>query len=287
MSSCNLSQSVKNISYNTIINLEKNKINDNMVIYYISGGKLGDFIFQLSAIKYNYDRFGKKGVLYIANIGDIFTFGIEKTYNDTKDLILNQPYIMDYKIYNNEKYNIDLSKWRTMLTYNNELNWKQLYKKVYDINWAEHKWLYNIDKDDNLKNTILITHSQMRYNDNIDFDIINELIDNKQTICFVCYDINEYNNFTTRYKVNIPLIKCIDFKDFVVKINSCKLLIANLSTPAAIRLSLDKNCIAILPTHPQHYNYDVKLNTNLNIISYKIVNNNIELREAIINFENI
>ena len=73
------------------------------VKYYISGGKLGDFIHQLSVIKYNYDNFGKKGVLYLANIGDNFSLGLERAYNDTKDIILKQDYILDYQLYNNQR----------------------------------------------------------------------------------------------------------------------------------------------------------------------------------------
>ena len=52
-------------------------------ISYLSGGLLGDFIFQLSVILENYIATGKKGILYISNKGEEFRFGLENTYIDT------------------------------------------------------------------------------------------------------------------------------------------------------------------------------------------------------------
>jgi hypothetical protein len=84
-----------------------------MSIIYISGGLLGDFIHQLSIINEVYIKTKKKGVLYIANIGDTFRNGLDKTYNDLYEIVILQEYIEDFKIYNNEKYDIDLSIWRS------------------------------------------------------------------------------------------------------------------------------------------------------------------------------
>jgi hypothetical protein len=254
---------------------------DTSVKYYIAGGKLGDFIYQLSVIKYNYDNFGKKGVLYLANIGDKFTFSLEKTYEDTKDIILSQQYIKDYRIYNNEKYDINLSNWRNNIKELNELNWIQLYKKTFDIDWAKSRWLEDIETDSTLNNTILISHSLMRHNDNINFNFIKELKEKNIIVYFICFDINEYNNFILKYNINIPLILCNSIKEMIIKINSCKMLIGNLSSPLAISLALHKKCIGILPTALQHYYSDVKLNSNLNLSFYNIVNNDIELRNLL------
>jgi hypothetical protein len=254
---------------------------DSNVKRYIAGGKLGDFIYQLSVIKYNYDNFVKKGILYLSNIGDPFTFSLEKTYEDTKDLIMKQPYIEEYTIYNNQKYDINLSRWRNNIKDQNELNWIELYKRTFDINWGKNIWLDNIENDTSLNNTILISHSQIRYNDNIDFNFIENLQKNKKSIFFICFDINEYNKFLIKYNVSIPVIICKNIMDMAIKVNSCKLLIGNLSSPISLSLALHKNCIGILPTESHHYYTDVKLNSNLNFSFYIPVNNNDELQEAI------
>ena len=46
-----------------------------MSVIYISGGLLGDFFHQLSIINENYIKTNKKGILYIADIGDTFRSG--------------------------------------------------------------------------------------------------------------------------------------------------------------------------------------------------------------------
>jgi hypothetical protein len=253
-------------------------------IYYIAGGKLGDFIYQLSVIKYNYDKLGKKGVLYLANIGDKFSFSLDKTYNDTKELISKQEYIKDYQVYNNQKYDINLSSWRSKVTVSNIFNWIQIYKISFDIEWAKTKWLENIYNDTSLNDTILITHSLMRYNNNIDFSIINTLVENNN-VSFICFDMIEYDNFRNKYNININTIVCKDINEIAIKINSCKLLIGNLSAPLAVSLALHKRTIGILPTEPIHFATDVNLNSNLKdtLPFYTVINNNDEFKNAIIN----
>jgi len=250
------------------------------VKYYISGGKLGDFIHQLSIIKYNYDNFGKKGILYLADIGDKFLLDLEKTYNETKDIILKQPYIYDYQIYNNQKYDINLSKWRSNIIINTNLNWKQIFKKTYDVNWASTKWIDNLEKDISLSNTILLTHSRTRYNNNIDFNIITNLLEQNNKIYFICFDINEYNDFIIKYKIIIPVILCNNILEMAIKINSCKLLIGNLSSPLSLSFALHKECIGIIPSEVE---LDINLNKHLDLPFFIPVNNNDELENVLNN----
>jgi len=155
-----------NVDKNVVI-IPKQKIQSdiNQYIIYISGGKLGDFIFQLAVIHANYIKTGKKGILYIGDIGDKFFKSINDTYNDTKDFILKQEYIEDYKIYNREEYNINLSSWRDIVFQNN-YNWIELFKRKFNILFGLVKWI-NIEINDKLKNIILISHSLQRENTNI------------------------------------------------------------------------------------------------------------------------
>jgi len=250
------------------------------VKYYISGGKLGDFIHQLSVIKYNYDNFGKKGVLYLANIGDNFSLGLERAYNDTKDIILKQDYILDYQLYNNQRVDINLSSWRDILINNTDLNLKQIYRNTYDIDWASTRWINNIENDKSFSNSILFSYSRLRHNNNINFDIINSLLDQKEIVYFICFDISEYNDFILNYKFSLPVLLCNTVMDMAIKINSCKLLIGNLSSPLALSFALHKECIGILQSKA---GIDINLNTKLNLPFYITVNNHDELREALRN----
>ena len=104
----------------TAISLENFEIPDKNIrhifefkpIVYISGGLLGDFVHQLSIINENFLRTGRKGILYIANIGDTFRFGVSRAYADTFPIVSKQIYIKTYAVHNNERYDVNLSNWR-------------------------------------------------------------------------------------------------------------------------------------------------------------------------------
>ena len=111
-------------------------------IKYIIGGMFGDFIQSLSVINETFYNTGRKGLLYISlNYGgDPFRNGLQNTYNDTYPVIIKQIYIMDYKIYNNESFDINLNDWRKC----NKLflqNWHTIYKQTYHVEWGKHKWI--------------------------------------------------------------------------------------------------------------------------------------------------
>jgi hypothetical protein len=248
---------------------------------YLSGGKLGDFIYQLYVIYYNYKYYGKKGILYIGNVGDNFRFGLEKTYNDTKDFILSQEYIEDYQIYKNQKYDLNLSNWRSLITPSNTFNWNQIYRKSFDVDWGKLPWIQS-DQDSQYSSSILFNHSDMRYNKNIDINnIIHILKNTNRPIYFICFDESEYNRFSIRYQISLPIIVCSNILDMSKKINSCYLFVGNLSAPLAISLAMHKKTIGITPTDPIHYG-DIVLNRGLNDIMplYRIVNNEQEVESV-------
>lgn len=232
-----------NLSNNSTI---CNNINNNDYITYISGGKLGDFIFQLGIIQDNYIKTGKKGILYIANIGDKFVKGLEVAYNDTKDFIFKQDYIIDYKIYNNEAYDINLSLWRDNV-FIKEQNWFELFRNTYNVDFGTTQWINNIPINDDLSGKILISHSLIRENKNINIKDILSKYDETE-LHFICLDENEYYNFKNKSGLDIPYTICKNVFELFVSINSCKLFIGNFSAPLCIALSLYKKCIGIAPT---------------------------------------
>lgn len=213
-------------------------------ITYVSGGLLGDFIHQLSIIKENYIKYNKKGILYISNIGDNFRLGLQVAYDDTKEFILKQEYIHDYKIHNNEPYDINLSSWR-----NSPLlpitSWNNIFGKEYSVEWAKHKWI-DVSINDLFVDKIIITYSLNRWNNSYDYNSLFNRF-NIDEIMFVGLQDNEYNTFIQNTQLNIPFYKCTTLYELLIAINSCKLFIGNLSSPLAFAYAVHKKSIAILP----------------------------------------
>lgn len=230
----------------------------NDTIKYLSGGLIGDFIYQLSIINENYLLTGKKGDLYLVdklyNIKreqfkeiSCWRFGVEKAYNDLKNIILEQDYINDFKIYNNEKFDyIYLSSWYdSSLLFN--YNFYEIFKKEYNVEWASHKWL-NLPLNKMFDDIILVSTSQ-RYNESFDFEKIHNY--NKK-IFYATTDIKEYEFFKKKSQVKFDLILFNNILDFWIAINSCFLFISNLSSFLCVAHALHKNHIAILPYNDEN-----------------------------------
>lgn len=209
---------------------------------FLCGGRLGDLVHNLLAIKSLYQQSGKKGILYITNDrklgGDIFSYDIEKTYRDIKDFILHQDYIEEFHILKTgnlirEEFT-NLNKWRKS-RFCMKRSWIDIICDQHQIALYDTKWL-DFDKDDRLKNTILIHRSlnPRRLTDNFPWDNILS----KNNCQFVTCDPEEWNRFS--YKDKCTLLLCKDFSEFVTSINSCHFFIGNMSSPLAIAHGLGK-----------------------------------------------
>lgn len=233
------------------------------VIKYISGGLLGDFIHQLSVIHQNYLKTGRKGILYIANIGDRFRTGIEQTYKDTYDIIIRQQYICDYKIHNGEPADINLSLWRAdNMLY--KCNWNELYKKVYEVDWGTTPWLNITDMDMSWQNKIIINTSKQRFPSLIKF---NELVDKygADNIVYVGFNEKEYNRFISVTGLNvIKYYKPDSLVELCKIINSCNLVVGSLSAPMAFAHAMHKQSLISCTTG------DINMFNNLNTVIKKL-----------------
>jgi hypothetical protein len=214
-------------------------------ITYIAGGLLGDFIHQLSVINEVFLSTGRKGILYISNIGDAFRLGLETTYKDTYDIIMKQIYIADYKIYNNEpNIEVDLSAWRkSRLLF--KTSWYEIFKNTYQVEWGTHPWITNIEIDNTWQNKILINTTQIRFTNHIDY---NELIKKygAENIIYIGFNDAEYNYFLQKTGIKqgtIQYYKPATLMELTIIINSCKLFVGSLSAPLSIAHALYKNRI--------------------------------------------
>lgn len=216
---------------------------DYEAISYISGGKLGDFLNQVSVICEKFHETGRKGILYIDNIGDSFTFGLENTYNDTYNAIIHEKYIKEYKIYNGEKIDINLSSWRNNFSYTQ--NFKQIYFNNYNVDWAKHRWI-TATKNDYWKDKIIINVTMKRFLSNNSLQKMKDIIHKNTTnIVFVEINEDEYTFFSEKIGFKIPYYKPMSFDDMICIVSSCKFAYLGQSAFAVIANSLKKDYILI------------------------------------------
>lgn len=237
--------------------LQKN-IEDNGNIRYLSGGLLGDFIYQLSVVKEKYLLTGKRGDIYLlfrsnilpgqedSDILETFQYGVIRAYNDLKEIVLNQEYVSDFKIYNGENIGdyIHLSSWRLSPNLN-EITTYENFKNEYKIEWASHKWL-DLSKDSMYSDIILISTSEKKFNHFFNFN--NLKIYNKK-ILFATTSIKEYENFKNSTGCDFNMIYFNNLKDYWIAINSCYLFVTCFSSFLAVANALHHNTIALFPNN--------------------------------------
>ena len=249
----------------TIINIEDVNINEKnnrttfefTPIIYINGGMFGDFIQSLSVINEKFYETGRKGNLFIGNKGDKFRNGIENTYNDTYQTIIKQKYINEYKIHNNQSYDIDLTIWRNNPNLH-RLNWYELYKDTYKVEWGKHIWL-DSTHDEKWNDIILINTTHYRWTNTIDYTLLKNKF---SKLVFISSDINEYNFFIKKTNLTIPFYQFTSFSDLCIAIKSCKLFVGSLSAPLSIAHAFNKDRIIGLCDCL----FDTTINSKLNII---------------------
>ena len=208
-------------------------------IKYLAGGMFGDFIHSLSVVCEKYRETGRKGIIYLSVFGDGFRNGLDNTYNDTYPVLIEQNYIYDYKIINNEFIDINLTRWRQ----NPQLfkqNWYNTFKQTYSINWGSHIWL-NVKYDNKWENKIVINTTHYRWVE-LDFVKLSQMY--PDNIVFISNDIKQKLFFEN--KTGITINEYYEFKTFdelTTIINSCKLFVGSPSGPLAVAMALNKDRI--------------------------------------------
>ena len=227
-------------------------------IRYLSGGLLGDFIHQLSIIKEIYMNTGRRGELFMANIGDLFRFGLENTYADIYDIIMLQPYIKTFHMITLETLSMTykssdfvmLSVWRnTPLLY--KTNWYTIYSDIYKVAWGQHRWLDNLPVDEKFTDKIVINFSNVRG------VRLSELADvyskYGDSLIFVSFSRDDYDYYISIMGVTkqIPFYCPSSLYDMCSYINSAKMFIGGLSAPLAFAMSMHKPSIVLQPVPDQ------------------------------------
>jgi len=215
-------------------------------IYYIASGLTGDFINELSIINEYYINTGRKGILYLSELREKFRHSLKNMYHFTKDLVMTCTYIQEYHIYTNEKYDIDLTKWRD---YHHILykifNWNIIFNSVYsDIDWGSHQWIFG-QYDKKWKDKILVHCT--RYRPIEEFEKIYNKYDTK--LCFVTTsenDVEFFEYFLYKYiDYNIQIYKMNSFIELVNAISSCEMFIGTMSMPFTIAHACHKKRVIL------------------------------------------
>jgi hypothetical protein len=222
-------------------------------ISYISGGLFGDFFHQLSVIKEKYIQTGKKGILYIANIGHHFTFGLENTYEKTYHLVIRQDYIHQYTIYNGEHYDINLCSWRDN-RYLLISNWYYIYSDQFNIEWGKHKWL-DVPVHNKWADKILINETNYRFSD-INYSKLHETYGDKLIfIAFKETNYCDYETFLQTTGLSIEYYDPVTVYDLAIAINSCSMFVGVPSGIMSVALALKVPIIMGNP--PREFEYNI------------------------------
>lgn len=232
---------------------------------FLSGGKLGDFIHALYAVRGVCLKENAKADLYLYDIG--WEFGIQNTYKELYPILIQEEYINSFNILtdyyldpiqtpnqstpiqiNNSEIKskgyIDLGEYiRSPYLYKN--CWSELYANTFNFNVPQpYRWLDYKQVDPTLAHTVFV-HRKYTSRINPDFIYAEILAEYKDRLVFISSNDKDYENFL--YKDRIPFYKVTTLQEWLTAINSCALFISNLTAPAAIAHALDAPRLIELP----------------------------------------
>lgn len=220
-------------------------------INFISGGKMGDFIHSMYAVKHICEKENSKANIYITDNGfyggDKWTFGAEKAYGDILSTITSQVFVNKFEVLKRPMFEAytDLNLWRNyvMQDYYSQgffsKTWAEVLSYCYDFKISKnYKWIDFNKQDNDTKDKIVITRSLQRHNRSFDW---NKIINNiEEEIIFLTPSYPEWQGFPFKNKkVKLKVVSTID--EMVIGINSCKYFIGNQSCGFAIASALDVN----------------------------------------------
>lgn len=255
------------------------------MINFFGGGMMGDFIQTLYAVKNICQQKNDKANLYIGNAGDVWRFGLERTYNDLEKLIKSQPYINKFEIFPTgftEPF-VDLNTWRgTVATKHAQYGsyntcWSEVLARDYHFAIPpDYKWLSVNENNEYTKNKVLIHRSKHRHNGNFPWaKLLNNIHDE---ILFITTAPEEWDMFPLK-RANIKPYIVNTITEMAIAINSCKMFIGNQSAPFSLACALDVPRLVELDYDPATFYMDETkyskniswfLNETTNYLAYKL-----------------
>jgi len=245
-----------------------------MIVNFLMGGKLGDFLHSMFAVKQICQHKNAKANVYMYDIG--WEFGIENTCDELKPILEQQDYINSLNVLESEKYHlepiqnqaqntpitifdekllqegyIDLGRYIASPWLWKEC-WSDLYSKTFDFSISgDYQWIKYDKINPKIENKILIQRkANIKRNPKFPY---REIIDNygKENILFISSSDTDYEEFP--YKDEIPFYKLKTLDEWFTAMNSASMVIANLSAPAVMSHALDKVRIIELDETPDQF----------------------------------
>jgi hypothetical protein len=191
--------------------------------------------------KYNYEKFGQKADLYIAETGDVFSTGLEKTYLDLKPVIESQDWINSFNVYDRQTIQVNLNSFRSShLLFNS--NWLNIYFNSFlpgEEIPLEYSWI-DIPKIEKYKNALVVNRSPKRYGTQMSPDTLSKIkeiaLDYKEKF-FICSEPSQYEMFELKNEFECVIMP--DLFSFFQAIKSCGLFFGNQSAPFAMASSMN------------------------------------------------
>ena len=250
-------------------------INNLETINYLNGGALGDLIHCLYVVKVIYLTIGKRGNIYLRQ--DFFhNRNVIDVYNDIKNIIEYQEYINKVDLYSSQNININLDIFRnSSLLY--QVDWLTNLSRTFNIPLLTTSWLKSPKDIKNYK--IVINRSLVRHVSHFPWD----KIVNNNKCSFITFNVNDYQNFPFKDKVECLIVK--NFDEMVDIISNCDFFIGNQSAPLAIAYALGKPCLGelkdpdtILYKNLNKYNEFIWISDNDKNLNPEIVNKYIDIQ---------
>jgi len=237
------------------------------VINFLVGGKLGDFIQSLYAVKGICEYKVARANIYLYDIG--WDFGIENTYAELYPIIMQQDYVKNFTILDKLHYTLDPMQTPTQNSpiqihslelieqgwidlgeyirspYLYKASWTTLFSNTFNFPKPEEPWWIQYKSFDErfINKVVLHRKHSVRVNETFPHK---QIIDHyKDDVVFVSSNDVDYDTFP--HKEGIPYVKLQTLDDWFACINSSALFISNLTGPAAIAHALDKPRIIELP----------------------------------------
>lgn len=245
-------------------------------VNFINGGRLGDFIHGLFAVKNICERDNKKANVYIYDIG--WAVSVENVYQELYPILTKQSYINDFQILTeytiSDRINVSNEKLisERFIDLGNYIRSPHLYKKCwtdiflldYNLQFNQYKWIEYDKKDSSFADTIVInrrTTSPNRLNPHFPYESLLNLSGSKPV--FISSSQEDFDVFP--YKDRCDFIKIESIDQMFTIINSCKLFIGNLSAPLTIANSIEVTRIAEIPftTDMWHWVEEPKYSKNM------------------------
>ena len=237
-----------------------------MVNNFLLGGKLGDFIHGLFVVKNLSVKYKTKMNLHMVDIG--WERGIQATFNELTPILRQQDYINSFSMLTNYELDpvqipaknspikifdetlltegyIEFGEYlRSPLLYN--ACWTEILNSTFDFPIpSEYRWVDWNKTDVRFTDKVIIhrRYNPIRLNPHFPYEEIMEQYAGQ--VVFVSTTDKDYDQFP--YKNNVPYIKLQTLEEMFTAVNSCSLLVSNLTGIASIAHALDKLRIIELP----------------------------------------